>query len=118
MRDIRHFQNETLVLRQILRVLVAQDVEALRVGLHQPVFDAIMHHLDEMPGAGWPSVNIAALGVGCGFLATGCARNIAQAGDERREDWVEMIYSLLRTADHQAVASLDTPDAADVPQST
>ena len=71
-----------------------------------------MHHLDEMPGAGWSGVNVAALGVGCGLLAAGRARNIAQTGCERREDRVEMIHSLLRTADHQAVAALDTPDAA------
>src|SRR6185437_13270892 len=110
--DIRHVQNEALVLRQVLRVLVAQDVEAFRVGLHQSVFDAVVHHLDEMPGARWPGVNVAALGAGGGLLAAGGARNIAQAGSERGEDRIEMIDGLLWTANHQAVAALDAPDAA------
>ena len=93
-------------------VLVAQDVEAFRVGLHQSVFDAVMHHLDEMPGAGWPGVNVAPLGAGGGILAAGRARNITQPRGERREDRIEMIDGLLRAAGHQAVAAFDTPDAA------
>src|SRR6185437_1421018 len=110
--DIRHVQTEALVLWQILRVLVAQDVEAFRVSLHQSVLDTVMHHLDEMPGARWPGMNVAALGAGDGVLAAGRARNIAKTGRERREDRVEMIHSLFRTPDHQAVAALDAPDAA------
>src|SRR6185437_16098032 len=110
--DIWHVQNEALVLRQILRVLVAQDVEAFGVGLHQAVLDAVMHHLDEMPGPGWPGVNVAALGAGWGLLAAWRARDIAQAGGESREDRVEMVHSRLRAADHHAVAALDAPDAA------
>src|SRR5665213_126396 len=102
---------ELLQLR-ILRVLVAQDVEAFRVRLHQSVLDAVMHHFDEMPGAGWPGVNVAPLGLGDSLLAAGCTRNIAQSGSKRREDRFEMIYSLLRAADHQTVAALNTPDAA------
>ena len=49
------FEIEALVLRQILRILVAQDVEAFGVGLHQAVLDAVMHHLDEVPGAAGPA---------------------------------------------------------------
>src|SRR6185312_16301817 len=72
----------------------------------------VMDHLDEMPGAGRPRVNVAALGAGCGLLAAGCARNIAHTGGERCEDWVKVIHSLLRAADHQAIAAFDTPHAA------
>ena len=50
-----------------LRVLVTQDVEALGVGLHQSVLDAVVHHLDEVPGAGRTGMDVAALGAGIAF---------------------------------------------------
>ena len=93
-------------------VLVAQDVEALGIGLHHSVLDAVMHHLDEVPGAGRTGVNVAALGAGIAFLAARRARDIAEPRSERREDRIEVIDSLLRAADHHAIAALDTPDAA------
>ncbi len=42
------------------RVLALQNVEAFGIGLHQPVFDAVVHHLDEVPGAARPGMDIAA----------------------------------------------------------
>ena len=86
--DVRHVQREALVLGQILRVLVAQDVEALGIGLHHSVFDAVMHHLDEMPGAGRPGMNVAALGAGIAVLAARCARDVAETRERapRRSD--------------------------------
>src|ERR1700730_18221968 len=112
LRDIQHIQRKALVLGQILRVLVTQNVEALGVGLHQSVLDAVMHHLDEMPGAARAGVNVAALGAGIAFLVARCARDVAQTGGERREDRVEAIHSLLLAADHHAVTALYAPDAA------
>ena len=105
-------QREALILGQILRVLVAQDVEALGVGLHQSVLDAVMHHLDEVPGAGRSGVNVAALGAGIALLAARRAGDIAEPRRERREDRIEVIHGLLWAADHHAIAALDTPDAA------
>ena len=32
-----------------------EDVEAFGIGLHQAVFDAVVDHLDEMPGADGPA---------------------------------------------------------------
>ena len=106
------FSVEALVLGQILRVLVAQDVEAFGIGLHQAVLDAVMHHLDEVPGAGRTGVDVAALGAGIAFLAARCARDIAEPGRERREDRIEVIHRRLLAADHHAIAALDAPDAA------
>ena len=37
-----------------------QHVEAFGVGCHEPVLDAVMDHLDEMPGAAGPDMQIAA----------------------------------------------------------
>ena len=110
--DIRHVQCEALVLGQVARVLVTQDVEAFGVGLHQSVLDAVVHHLDEVPGAGRTGVNVAALGARIAFRAPGCARDIAEPGSERREDRIEVIDRLFRTADHHAIAALDAPDTA------
>src|SRR6202035_3908169 len=110
--NIRHIQREALILGQILRVLVTQDVEALGVGLHQSILDAVMNHLDEVPGAGRASVNVAALDAGIAFPEARRARDIAQPGSERREDRIEVFHSLLRAANHHAIAALDAPDAA------
>ena len=48
---------------------VAQDVEALGIGLHQAVFDAVVHHLDEMAGAAGAGVQVAFLDAGVASLA-------------------------------------------------
>ena len=89
-----------------------QDVEALGVGLHQSVLDAVMHHLDEVPGTGRAGVDVTALGAAIAFLAPWRARDIAKPGSKRRKDRIEVIHGLLRAADHHAIAALDTPDAA------
>src|SRR6185312_6199997 len=70
------------------------------------------HHLDEMPGAGRAGMDIAAFGAWVARLPARGARDVAEAGGERREDRIEVIDSLLRAADHHAVAALDAPDAA------
>src|ERR1700684_16512 len=70
-----------------------------------------MHHLDEVPGARWTGVNVAALGTGIAFRAARCPWDITEPRSQRREDRVEVINSSLRTSDHHAIAALDTPDA-------
>ena len=57
-----------------LRVDVAQDVEALGIGLHHAVFDAVVDHLDEMPGAGRAAVEVALLGARVAALAARASR--------------------------------------------
>src|SRR6185437_10920636 len=112
LRDVRDVEHEALLLRQVFRVLVAKNAEALRIGLHQPVLDAVVHHLDEMPGTGRAGMDIAALGPRVARLAARCARDVAKAGGECRKDRIEALNGLLGTADHHAVAALDAPDAA------
>ena len=67
--------------RYLKRIFVAQDVEALGIGLHQSVLDPVMHHLDEMPGACRTGVDVATLSAAVAFGAAWCRRNIA---DPRR----------------------------------
>ena len=71
-----------------------------------------MDHLDEVPGTGRTGVNVTALGAGIAFRAARRTRDIAQPGSKCCEDRIEVIHSLLRTANHHAIAALDTPDAA------
>ena len=66
--------------RQRLRIGVLQDVEALGIGLHQAVLDAVVDHLDEVPGAGRAAVEIAVLDARVAALAPRRARNVAAPG--------------------------------------
>ena len=59
---------------------VLENVQALRVGRHQTVLDAVVNHLDEMAGAGGAAVKIALFGGATYFVASGSARNVATAG--------------------------------------
>ena len=66
----------------------AQDVHALGVGGHEAVLDAVVHHLDEVPGAVRPAVQVALLGGAArparGRACGGCRRCPARAS--RRAD--------------------------------
>ena len=91
---------------------VVEDVQALGVGGHDPVLDAVVHHLHEVAGAGRPAVQVAALG---GARIAGAARRALgglDAGRERGEDGVEARDGLVVAADHQAVAAIEPEHAA------
>ena len=73
---------------------LGHDLEPLGVGLHQPVLDAVVDHLDEVAGPGRPDVGVAAL------------------GGEGQEGGLAHGHGLRRAPHHQAVALLQAPDAA------
>src|SRR5579863_6944151 len=101
-----------MVLRQRLDIGVLQDVETFGIGLHQAIFDAVVNHLDEMPGADRTGVDVALLDPGIASLAPASAGDVADARRQRSEDRIEAIDHRLVAADHHAIAALDTPDAA------
>ena len=70
------------------------DLEALAVGLHEPVLDAVVDHLHEVAGAHRPHVGVAAL------------------GGEGQEDRLATATTAFVAADHQAVAVGEPPDPA------
>src|SRR5262249_10860787 len=70
------------------------DLEALGVGLHQAVLDAVVHHLDVVACARLPDVQVPAL------------------GRQRPENGLAMLHGLGRAAHHEAVAILQSPHAA------
>src|SRR5207244_12593742 len=75
--------------QQRLAIGVLEDVKPFGIGLHQAVFDAVMDHLDKMPGADGAGVNIALLDPCIASLAPGGARAIADARRERGADRIE-----------------------------
>ncbi len=91
---------------------LAHDVEAFAVGLHQPVFDAVMHHLDEVPCAVGTAVQIAEMrGTAfCGAAVSGL--HFALSWRQRLEDWFELPEDIGLGPDHQAVTAIYAPDAA------
>ena len=90
----------------------AQDVQALGVGGHQAVLDAVVDHLDEVAGAVRSAVQVALLRRAAGLLAARRALDVADAGRQRGEDRVEMLHHVRLAADHHAVAALQPPHAA------
>ena len=62
--DVGEIELVAAVFRHRRRIDVAQDVEALGEGLHHPVLDAVVDHLDEMAGAGRPAIEVALLDAG------------------------------------------------------
>src|SRR6187402_1197360 len=98
--------------RQRIDIGVLEDVEAFGIGLHQAVFDAVVDHLDEMPGADRAGMDVALLDAGIAPLTSLRAWNVAGAGRERGEDRIEPIDHLFLAADHHAIATVEAPDSA------
>src|SRR5512140_185794 len=71
-----------------------QELEAFGVGLEQAVLDAVVDHLDEVPGSARTEMGIA-----------------VRRG-QGREDRLEALDIGLVPADHQAIAELEPPDPA------
>src|SRR5258708_27036061 len=89
-----------------------ENVEAFGVGLHQAVLDTVVDHLDKMAGAGRAAIKVALFDGAGGLFTSGCARNVPAAWRQCFEDGIEMAKSFLRSANHHAVATLQTPHAA------
>ena len=90
--DVGEVEGEAVLLGELRRAGVLQDVEALGDGLHHAVLDAVVDHLDEMAGAARPGMEVALLDAGVAAVAAraspGCRRGRARArakiGSSRR----------------------------------
>src|SRR5258705_13403683 len=71
-----------------------------------------MNHFHEVACAGRAAVKVALFGSAGTFFAAGCAINIATAGSERFENGIEVLHDAVFAADHLAVATFKSPDAA------
>src|SRR5438046_10581349 len=90
---------------------VAQNAHSLRVSGHDAVLDAIVDHLDEVPGAVSPAMQVTELGGAADILAPGRARDVSRTRGERREDGIKMPHGRLRLATRHAVPALQAPPA-------
>src|SRR5712692_9879489 len=89
-----------------------EDVQALSVGRHQAVLDAVVDHFDEVASAGRAAVQIAFLGGASYLVAAGGAINIAAARSECFENRIETSHDVGLAADHLAIAAFEAPNAA------
>src|SRR5262249_24573666 len=110
--DIGQVQIEARVLGQTLAVGVLQNIGAFGEGLHQPVLDAVMDHLDEMTGAARAAMQVTKFGARVAAIAANRARHIAEPRRQRLEYWSETADPGFGPANHHAVAALEPPDAA------
>jgi hypothetical protein len=80
---------------------------------HHAIFDAVMDHLDEVPGTVWAAVQISGLGGAVNLL--GRTWYIAWAARESLEDRIDVFHDFRFTSDHHAIASFQPPYAAACP---
>src|SRR5262245_22886297 len=90
----------------------AQDAQALGVGCHGAVLDPVVDHLDEVAASVRSAVEIASLGGAADGLSPGRAGDVAGAGSQLSEYRIEVLHHRRLAADHQAIASLASPDSA------
>src|SRR5262249_13531738 len=107
--DVPDAQIVAALFRKFFGIRVKKDVETFGVGLHQPVFDPVVNHLDEMTGACWTAVEVTLLR-GC-VRQAGRARDTAAAGRECAKDRLQVIERRFVATDHEAIASFCAPDA-------
>ena len=86
--------------------------ETLGIGGHDAVLNAVVHHLDEVAGAARPAMQIALFGGAAYFFASGGAGNVADAWCDGFENRIKVFDGRGGAADHEAVASFQTPDTA------
>jgi hypothetical protein len=91
---------------------VGEDGQPLGVGRHDPVFNPIVDHLDEVPGAAGSAMEVAVLGGGGLAIAAGRPVRRVDGRGERGEDRVEVLHRAVLAADHHAITPVDPPDAA------
>ena len=95
------------VARLLTGVGVLKDVQSLADRRHHSVLDPVVDHLHEVARTGGAAVEVALLGRGRVTGEPGSPLGRIDAGGERSEDRLEPLVGLLRTTDHQAVATLE-----------
>src|SRR6476661_9064856 len=89
-----------------------QNTEAFGVSGHDPVFNTVVNHLDEMPGAIGAAMQIALFGCAAEFLAARCSRDVANPRSQRSENRIQALNDVWLAADHHTVTAFETPNAA------
>src|SRR5262249_11052228 len=93
-------------------VCALEDGETFGVGRHDPVLDAVVDHLHEVAGACRTAVQIAVFGLDALALASDGPRCGIDTGSEGCEHGLEASEGFVVAADHEAVAAIESEDAA------
>src|SRR5207247_11216694 len=72
----------------------------------------VLYHFDEAAAARTAPVQVAMLGSTADSVAPGGAGNVADAGRQRRKNWIELLNRRRLSSNHHAIASLQAPHAA------
>src|SRR6201999_977007 len=91
---------------------VLDDRQALGDRGHHAVLDAVVDHLDEVPGPGRPAVQVTLVGGALAVVQARGGRHHALARGDGLPDRVQPLHRLVVAADHQAVTAVQAPDAA------
>src|ERR1051325_7163390 len=89
-----------------------ENAQTLGIGGHDAVLDSVVNHFNEVAGAIWTAMQITLFSGTADPFTARRARNIAYAWRECRKNWIEMLHDLPLAANHHAVTSLQSPDAA------
>ena len=85
---------------------IVKDVQSFRQGGHHAVLDPVMDHLYEVASSTGTAVQVALLGgARCSPASRGSRRRV-HSGGYRGEDRLQVGVSMIISADHQAVATL------------
>src|SRR5437667_6097020 len=93
-------------------VCMVEDIQALGVGGHDAVLNTIVDHLDEVASAIGSTAEVALLGSSPHLLPSRCTWCCMNARSQSRKDRVEMLNYIFLTANHQTIATLESPDAS------
>src|ERR1700730_2133529 len=99
----------------LANIRVTKHAQPLSVGGHNPVFDSIVNHLDEVADPIGPAVQVAELRRALEVfevLALGSAWNVPDARCQGGEDRIQMFYDRNFAANHHAIPALQPPDTA------
>ena len=84
--DIRKVQIVAQVLGQFFAGRILENVESLSIGLHDPVLDSVMHHLDKMAGARRPAMDVAFFRCSAAIFSRPGVRGIRRSRSQRFEN--------------------------------
>src|SRR4029077_5821612 len=79
---------------------------------HEPVFDSVVHNLDEMSGAVRPAMQVTLFGRPTKLVTARRSRHFANSWCKLGKDRVQALNDFCVAADHHAITALQTPDAA------
>ena len=109
---LRIAKRRSLGIHLTLTVSGFQNAYTLGVSGHDPVFDAVMDHFNEVPGAVRSTMQVTLFSRAPEFLAARRAQHVADARRKRGKDRIQALNYLLITTSRHTVATLQAPDAA------